>query len=70
LQHTKNNTRWSGGTNAKNKKEGKKCKCNKMITWFFFILSNITLGVGTASFKISPPPLDGAEKTNQIESAN
>jgi hypothetical protein len=33
-----------------------------MITWFFFILSNITLGVGTASFKISPPPLDGAEK--------
>jgi hypothetical protein len=39
-----------------------------MITWFFFILSNIALGVDTAAFKISPP--DGTEKTNQIESAN
>jgi hypothetical protein len=31
-----------------------------MITWFFFLLSNIALGVNTASFKIRPP--DGAEK--------
>jgi hypothetical protein len=33
-------------------KEDKKCKCNKMITWFFFILSD--LGVDTASVKIRP----------------
>jgi hypothetical protein len=44
-----------GDKMLKNKKEGKKCKCNKMITWFFFILSNIAVGVGTASFKIRPP---------------
>jgi hypothetical protein len=39
----------------KMKKRAKSVECNKMITWFFFILSNIALAVDTASFKIRPP---------------
>jgi hypothetical protein len=42
------------GTMLKIKKRAKSVKCNKMITWFFFILSNIALAVDTASFKIRP----------------
>jgi hypothetical protein len=39
----------------KMKKRAKSVECNKMITWFFFILLNIALAVDTASFKIRPP---------------
>jgi hypothetical protein len=46
------------------KKRAKKCKCIKMITWFFFIFSNIALVMDTTSFKISPLMV---MKTNQIE---